>query len=52
MYALGSNSYRKLVITDKRQKITIVHQGTFVYNITDPLNPREIDYQADFTTND
>ena len=30
----------------------IVHQGTFVYDITDPLNPREIDYQADFNTND
>ena len=30
----------------------IVHQGTFVYDITDPLNPREVDYQADFTTND
>jgi len=30
----------------------IVHQGTFVYDISDPLTPREIDYQADFNTND
>jgi predicted secreted protein len=30
----------------------IVHQGNFVYDITDPLNPREIDYRADFNTND
>jgi predicted secreted protein len=30
----------------------IVHQGTFVYDITDPLTPREIDYKADFKTND
>ena len=26
----------------------LVHQGTFVYDIIDPLNPREIKYQADF----
>ena len=30
----------------------IVHQGTFVYDITDPLTPQEIDYQADFNTED
>jgi hypothetical protein len=30
----------------------IVHQGTFVYDITDPLTPQEVEYSADFNTND
>jgi hypothetical protein len=30
----------------------IVHQGNFVYDVTDPLTPQEIGYEVDFTTND